>query len=212
MVRCTMHQFGVACFLRGSWIAWELDCVTSCTRLGRHGTCMCTGLVQVAVTIYRELGRTTGVQRASSGGNPPMPINLEVSMKSTIAGGTITYTFEGLEPLVFNTTLVSGTVWSMAAVDRLHNRCKDMAAIERQQRDGTVITVTERMRRDAVKAGIDHYESGTVEWNLKGGTRPAPQNAAILAIAAKMGKTYEETEAFLANADIQAMMAGMSKS
>ena len=119
-------------------------------------------------------------------------------MKSSINGSIITYTFEGLDPLVFDTDKVSAAVAHTAKVDRLHNRVKDMAAIERQQRDGSVITVTEAMRREAVKTGIDHYESGTDQWNLKASARPAPQNAVILAIAAKMGVTYEEAQAEVA--------------
>ena len=70
-----------------------------------------------------------------------------------------------------------------------------MAAVSRKQKDGSVITVTEAMRRTEIEAGIKHYESGTVEWNLSGGTRAAPQNPTILAIAAKLGMTYTEAEA-----------------
>jgi hypothetical protein len=79
-------------------------------------------------------------------------------------------------------------------------RLGDNAAISRNQPDGTVITVTEAMRREAVLELANHYASGTDDWNI-GGTRarkPAPQNATILKVATARGITYEQAEAYIA--------------
>ena len=45
---------------------------------------------------------------------------------------------------------------------------------------------------------VEHLESGTSDWNLKASARRAPQDATILAIAAKMDVSYEEAQAKIA--------------
>lgn len=107
---------------------------------------------------------------------------------------TITFTFDGLEPVVFDTTKAAESVREYAELHGFMARVGDNAAIARKDAGGTV---TEAMRREAVLELVNHYESGASEWALKG-TRAAPQNPTILAIAAKRGCSYAEAEAFLA--------------
>jgi maltose/moltooligosaccharide transporter len=57
------------------------------------------------------------------------------------------------------------------------------------------------MRRDAIVEMATHYESGATDWNLKASAVRAPkQDATILAIAAKLGITYEQEQAKIAAA------------
>ncbi len=110
-----------------------------------------------------------------------------------IEKGIATFTFEGLEPLTLDTSKLSAENEQRMLGHGIEARLGDMAAIPRK--DG--IVVTEQMRRDAVAAGIAHYESGTKDWNMKG-VRVAPQNPTILKIAEKRGCTYAEAEAYIA--------------
>lgn len=120
-------------------------------------------------------------------------------MKKAISGNTITFTFDGLEPVVFDTTATSAAVRERATIHGFMARLGDNAAISRNQPDGSVITVTEAMRREAVLELANHYASGTEDWNIGGRTRkPAPQNATILKVAAARGITYEQAEAYIA--------------
>lgn len=115
-------------------------------------------------------------------------------MKKSIEGAIVKFEFEGLEPLSFDVNSMSEETQNYAIPFGMCHRLGDMAAIPKSDGKGNVIVVTEQMRRDAVEAGIKHYSSGTKEWNMKG-TRVAPQNPTILAIAAKMGISYTEAEA-----------------
>lgn len=121
-------------------------------------------------------------------------------MKKQIVQGTtqIRFTFDGLEALTFDANKCSEANNDYAVLHGYLARIGDMAAIPKQDSKGNVIVVTEQMRRDAIEAGIKHYESGTTEWNMKGGSRAAPQNPTILAIASKLGITYTEAEAEVA--------------
>lgn len=119
-------------------------------------------------------------------------------MKIQSTDEAITFSFTDLEPVVFNAGWVHDDLRQHAMMAALLNRIKDNAAISRKQPDGTVIDVTEAMRRDKVVEMAHHLESGGTDWNLKGTRRPV-QNATILGLAAKRGCTYEEAEAWIAN-------------
>lgn len=115
--------------------------------------------------------------------------------------GIITFTFDGLEPVKFDAGKCSERVQDYAMQHGFMARIGDNAAISRKQKDGTIITVTEAMRREAVLELVNHYESGTEQWELRTTKAPA-QNAAILALANSLGKTYAEAEAIVANGTI----------
>ena len=112
-------------------------------------------------------------------------------MKKSIEGAIVKFTFDDNVPeLQFDVNSMSAENMDYAIPFGMCHRLGDMAAIPRK--DGLI--VTEQMRHDAIKAGMDHYASGTKEWNMKG-VRTAPQNPTILAIAAKLGCSYVEAEA-----------------
>lgn len=112
-----------------------------------------------------------------------------------IKAQSIQFTFDGLEPITLDVTKVSADVQDYAVYHGLQARIGDNAAISRKQPDGSVIVVTEEMRRNAVKELVDHYESGSAEWNI--GRKAAAQNPAILALAEKLGKSYAEAQAYI---------------
>ena len=116
------------------------------------------------------------------------------------ATGQIVFSFDGATaPVSFDVNKAHFDLCIHAMMKAFENRIKDTAAIPRKQNDGTIITVTEDMRRAKVVEMIDHIESGTDQWNLKSsGTRTPPKNPTILAIAAKLGVSYEQAEAKLA--------------
>lgn len=120
-------------------------------------------------------------------------------MKKVIEAGKITFTFTGEESVVFDPAKASEACRNHAVLHGFSARIGDNAAIVRKQPDGTVATVTEAMRREAVLELVNHYESGTEDWNTRTrATRAAPQNATILKIATTRGITYEEAEAYIA--------------
>jgi hypothetical protein len=127
-------------------------------------------------------------------------------MKKAIKGNTIVFTFGNDVPeLVFDATKAAQVNRAYAEMHGWSGRLGDAAAIPREQKDGSVITVTEAMRREAIAELAAHYEGGSVEWNMKGSARAPVQNAAIAGLAAKMGLTYTAAEAYIANINIEQM-------
>lgn len=110
-------------------------------------------------------------------------------MKKVITGGKITFTFEGAESVVFDSTLVSSENRDYAMMHGFLQRIGDNAAIPRNGG-----TVTEIMRREAVLEMVMHLESGTKDWNMRVSDKKPKQDASILAIAMKRGCTYEEAQ------------------
>jgi len=116
-------------------------------------------------------------------------------MKKQISGTIVTFTFDGLDSVMFDATKVSAPNRAYAEMHGWQARIGDNAAIARKDKNGNVVTVTEAMRREAVLELVNHYQSDSTDWTVRGGTRAAPQNPTILAIAAKLGLTYEQAEA-----------------
>jgi hypothetical protein len=124
-------------------------------------------------------------------------------MKLSIEGKKIVFTFEGCTSLVFDREQVTNAEAIDAAVMLgFSNKLRDCAALERKDKAGNVVNVTEQMRRDAVAPMVEHFHSGG-GWTVK---RIAAQNATIVAIAAKLGITYSEAEAKVA----EQMLAGLA--
>ncbi len=126
-------------------------------------------------------------------------------MKCNRINGTLTFTFDGLEAVTFNADRCEA-LRDDAMMHGFEQKIRDNAAIARKQKDGTVVTVTEAMRRAAVEEMVGHLHRNET-WNMKASARVAPQNPTILAIAAKLGITYTEAEAEVARrmlADIAA--------
>lgn len=108
-------------------------------------------------------------------------------MKKKIDGHLVRFTFSDDTPeLVFDTTKVSAENRAYAVPFAFSHRLGDSAATCK----------TEAERRAAIAQLAAHYESGSADWNVRG-SGIAPQNPVILAIAAKLGITYEEAQAKL---------------
>lgn len=126
-------------------------------------------------------------------------------MKTNTEGNTITFTFDGgLAPVVFDAALASAHS-ERAKMHGFEQKIRDAAAIARKQKDGTVITVTEEMRRAEVETMSRHLET-SADWNSRK-SAAVKENATIRAIADKMGITYVEAEARVA----EKMLADMSE-
>mgnify|MGYP006329820299 FL=1 len=108
---------------------------------------------------------------------------------------TVTFTFEGLDAIVLKMADVNPSNQAYAQLHGMAARVGDAAAIPKTEANKFI--VTEAMRREAVAEYVEHYTgagAATAEWNLRVSERKAPQNATILAIAAKLGVTYQEAE------------------
>lgn len=111
-----------------------------------------------------------------------------------VTKGTITFTFDGLEPVVLNIAKVSTENREYAALFGLMSNVGDKAAIQKSAENG--FKVTEEMRRAEVVAGVAHFESGSTSWTMKAKARAEPLNPHIQAIAEKRNCTYGEALAW----------------
>ena len=117
-------------------------------------------------------------------------------MKKVIntAAQAVTFTFEGgLTAVTLNVSEVTRQNREYAELHGFAARIGDAAALTKSVENGFVIT--EAARREAVIEMVEHYISGTTDWNMRVAARKAPQNPTILAIAAKLGISYEGAEA-----------------
>lgn len=124
---------------------------------------------------------------------------MEIVMKKVIneQARTITFTFDaasGLEPVTFTAGKASTECQDYAILHGFAARIGDNAAIAKSKENG--FTVTEAMRRAAILEMVEHYESGSAQWNTRtpGAGRQPVQNATIAAIAAKLGISYEAAQ------------------
>ena len=115
-------------------------------------------------------------------------------MKKTIntTAQSVTFTFDGLEPVTLNMRDVSPANATYAMLHGFAARIGDNAAIAKSAENN--FTVTEAMRRAEVEAMVTFYaDGGNVDWNMRvAGPKKAAFNPAIAAIAAKLGKSYDE--------------------
>lgn len=117
-------------------------------------------------------------------------------MKKSVSNSGVTFTFDGgLEPVAFDINKASEANRTFAAAFGFGHRIGDHAAISRNGPNGSIITVTEEMRRNAVLEMVAHLESGTENWDMAKGTRAPVQNPVFVAIATKLGITYDEAMA-----------------
>lgn len=119
--------------------------------------------------------------------------------KIDIVAQTVTFRFDGLEPVTLAWADISLENQAYAGLFGLGHRLGDNAAISKSAENNW--RVTEAMRRDAVLELVNHYKSGSPEWELpsKGAPRAAPQNAFVAELARRQGITYDEALANLAN-------------
>jgi len=130
-------------------------------------------------------------------------------MKKTInlASRSVTFTFDGLEPVTMSAEKMSATNYDYACLHGLAARIGDNAAISKSAENQ--FTVTEAMRREAVLELVTFYENPeNKDWNIKQAVRKPSFNPAIQAIADKLGKSYEEAMAWY-NAKLMAELDAM---
>lgn len=116
-------------------------------------------------------------------------------MKKAISNGLVNFTFDGLAPVTFDPAKASEANRNYAVAFGFSHRIGDHAAISRNGPNGSVVTVTEEMRRNAVLEMVTHLESGTENWDMAKGTRGPVQHPVFLAIAVKLGISYDEAVA-----------------
>ena len=131
-------------------------------------------------------------------------------MKKTIntAMQTVTFTFDGLAPVTLAMREVSPENATYAMLHGFAARIGDNAAIAKSVENN--FTVTEAMRRAEVEKMVEFYaDAGNKDWNMRvAGPKAAAVNPAILAIAAKLGKSYEEAMVWY-NAKLMAELEAM---
>lgn len=108
------------------------------------------------------------------------------------AARTVTFTFgEDVAPLTFHADMASEATQRYAELHGWSARLGDCAAIVRKQKDGTVIDVTEAMRRAEIARLAEHYESGAEQWDVS--ARPS-FNPQIAELAAALGTDYAQAK------------------
>ena len=120
-------------------------------------------------------------------------------MKKAINGNLVEFTFDGLMPVVFDATKANEDNRKRAEMLGWMNKHGDCAALSRKGEDGSVIEITEQMRRDAVLASCERFVVEGATWEQRNVRAPA-QDKFILAMAAKFGITYEAAQAKIAEA------------
>ena len=123
-----------------------------------------------------------------------------------VAAATVTFTFDGEASVTLNIHDMTAENQSYAILHGMAARIGDNAAIQKSVENN--FTVTEAMRRAAVIELVDHYKSGSSDWNMKQAARKPSFNPAIQAIADKLEKTYEEAMAWY-NAKLMAELEAM---
>jgi len=121
---------------------------------------------------------------------------------------TVTFTFDGCESVVFDSTKLSQANRAYAVLHGMAARIGDTAAISKSAENNFI--VTEEMRRAEVLRMVAFYEdANNADWETrKAAPRAAAHNPAIAQLAAKMGKSYEEALAWF-GAKLEAELAGM---
>ena len=117
----------------------------------------------------------------------------------------VTFTFEGLAPVTLAMSDVTPANATYAMLHGFAARIGDNAAIQKSAENN--FTVTETMRREAVLELVNHYTSGSVEWNLKVSERKSPQNPLWLRLAQARGVSYEVIAAEKVAADLAELAA-----
>ena len=115
-------------------------------------------------------------------------------MKCNRNATKLVFSFDGLEGVEFDRDRVNEGIRLDAEMHGYEQKIRDNAAISRKQKDGTVINITEDMRRSAVLEMVTHLQSADT-WNMRA-SKIAPQNPVFLDVATRRNCTYAEAEAW----------------
>ena len=122
-----------------------------------------------------------------------------------VAARTVTFTFEGLDPIVFGAEKMSMANYDYACLHGMAARIGDSAALMKSTENN--FTVTEAMRRAEVEAMVKFYEDAeNKDWNLKVRTAKIAINPTWAKMAELSGRPYEEIAAQMAQRDIEELM------
>lgn len=131
-------------------------------------------------------------------------------MKKVIdaATGTVTFTFDGLDPIVFAAGKMSEVNRDYAILHGMAARIGDAAALSKSAENN--FTVTEAMRRAEVETLVAFYENGdNKDWTVRvAGPKKVVFNPVIQRIAEKLNKTYEDAAVWY-NAKLMAELDAM---
>ncbi|MDX2059945.1 MAG: hypothetical protein SFV24_19200 [Gemmatimonadales bacterium] len=116
--------------------------------------------------------------------------------------GTLVWTFPGAGTLSLTLAKCAPCIvgrpvdgqWPEAVINGMRQRIADAYAISRDPRTGKSATPGEK--REAAKALVDHYESGAVEWDRKGGGGGGDSLLAKVLIRAYPGKDADALRAY----------------
>jgi hypothetical protein len=117
----------------------------------------------------------------------------------------VTFTFDGLAPVTLSMSDVTPANATYAMLHGFAARIGDNAAIQKSAENG--FNVTEAMRREAVLELVNHYTSGSVEWNTRVSERKPAQNPLWLRLAQARGVSYEIIAAEKVAADLAELAA-----
>ena len=117
----------------------------------------------------------------------------------------VTFTFDGLAPVTLSMFDVTPANATYAMLHGFAARIGDNAAIQKSAENG--FNVTEAMRREAVLELVNHYTSGSVEWNTRVSERKPAQNPLWLRLAQTRGVSYEIIAAEKVAADLAELAA-----
>ena len=117
----------------------------------------------------------------------------------------VTFTFEGLAPVTLAMSDVTPANATYAMLHGFAARIGDNAAIQKSAENN--FTVTEAMRREAVLELVNHYTSGSVDWNTRVSERKPVQNPLWLRLAQARGVSYEVIAAEKVAADLAELAA-----
>lgn len=113
----------------------------------------------------------------------------------TLTDTAIVFSYsDGLADSVFDPRAASTICNEQARLKGWEARLRDTAALSRKQPDGTIITITEAMRKTEVDALIAHYVTGTEAWNV--GAKAAAPNPFFIRLAEKRNCTYAEAQSW----------------
>ena len=117
-------------------------------------------------------------------------------MKKQIENGIITYTFAdaACPAIVFDTARANDARKASAIICGFAATLTDAAALPRVGAGGQAITITEKMRYDAVKARAEFLMNDEAGWTQRTERAPAV-DPFIVAMAEKLGITTEEARA-----------------
>ena len=113
----------------------------------------------------------------------------------TILDGKLVYDVAGVGKLVFDPAKASAENRSRAMMTRsFSDRIGDAAALPRDKDTG--LSASPQDKYDAMKAIVDHLESGSTEWNIKAGDRATIGDGHWLAKAmVELGKARDPAHA-----------------